>query len=323
MVCLGIDGGGTKTAFLLIDEKGNILSKYRTGTCNYIQIGKEKFGEVIGEGAAACCEKAGLQKADIACACIGIPSFEEIAEDTPVLKEIAKRALGGGRVECVNDVVVAWAGSLACEPGIDLLAGTGSMGYGVDPEGRAARSGGWGYFCGDEGSGYWLGKKLIELFSKQADGRMERSKTYEIVRGEFGLASDFDLIPLLYHKMNLRRDEIAGLQLLLEKAARAGDPHAADCYRLAAHELALIVRAIIRRLHFHPEEPVTVSYSGGLFKAGDLIFDPLRKELNECRARLAEPELSPVAGAALYAFEQCAGKSRGMLENLRRQDKGR
>jgi N-acetylglucosamine kinase-like BadF-type ATPase len=174
MYFLGIDGGGTKTAFEIIDEKGNILSLLKTSTCDYLQIGKESFGSVIREGAASACEKANISLSDICFSCIGIPSFGEIAADVPELITNARKALQSDSVDCVNDVEVAWAGSLACEPGINILAGTGSMAYGVDQKNNAARVGGWGCFFGDEGSAYWLGKKLLELFAKQADGRMPK-----------------------------------------------------------------------------------------------------------------------------------------------------
>ena len=142
MYYLGIDGGGTKTDFEVIDGGGRILSAVKTSTCNYIQIGKENYGKVVREGAEAACRQAGIRISDIAFSCIGIPSFGEIAGDSPDLLRLTKAALGGS-VKCVNDVEVAWAGSLACEPGINLLAGTGSMWYGVDRMGHSARSGGW------------------------------------------------------------------------------------------------------------------------------------------------------------------------------------
>ncbi len=320
MYYLGIDGGGTKTAFEVIDEYGGILSAVKTSTCNYIQIGKETYGKVVREGAEAACRRAGIQLADIAFSCIGIPSFGEIADDIPELLRITKVSLGSN-VKCVNDVEVAWAGSLACEPGINLLAGTGSMGYGVDRRGHSARSGGWGSFCGDEGSAYWLGKKLIELFTKEADGRLKKSAVYDIVRREFGVASDFDFLQVIYHQMKLQRDQIAQLQMLLYKAASLADGSAIELYRQAAYELGLVVLAIIRMLDFGPAEDIALSYSGGVFKAGKFIFDPLKEYLHGYRITLKKPLLTPVTGAALLALLSAGGIKTGeIIENLRRKD---
>lgn len=324
MYYLGIDGGGTKTAFEIIDEKGNILSTLTTPTCNYIQIGKENFGKVISDGSAAVCAKANIGLEDIDYTCIGIPSFGEIESDTQKLIEITQNALKSKNVKCVNDVVIAWAGSLGCEPGINLLAGTGSMGYGVDQKNNAMRTGGWGYFCGDEGSAYWLGKKLIELFTKQADGRMEKSRTYDIVCKEFGLTSDFSFIDVVYYKLKFKRDEIARLQLLLNKAADEGDRYAVECYKQAAYELSQIVSAIIKHLDFDKDKNIPVSYSGGVFKVGDLIFDPLKDYLRDFNIVLRKPLLSPVSGAALYALVNGGGsKDNRVVDNLGRQEKER
>lgn len=322
MYFLGIDGGGTKTAFEIIDEKGNILSLIKTSNSDYIQIGKEGFGRVIAEGALSACEKANISLSDVCFTCIGTPCFGEIASDVPDLIANAKAALQSDRVECVNDVEVAWAGSLACKPGINILAGTGSMAYGVDQKNNSLRVGGWGCFCGDEGSAYWLGKKLIELFTKQADGRLPRGKTYDIVTKKFGLTSDFDFISVVLNDLDCKRDEIAKLQLLLNEAAEQGDIYAFEVYRQAASELAQLVSAIINKLDFDSGETIKVSYSGGVFKAGELIFAPLKEYLREYDITYREPLLSPVSGAALKAAYACGcHQDDNLVANLRRQEK--
>ncbi len=322
MYFLGIDGGGTKTAFEIIDENGNILSSIKTSTCDYLQIGKENFGKMIGEGALGACEKANISMSDVDFTCIGVPSFGEIASDVPELIAKAKEALRSDRVECVNDVEVAWAGSLACKPGINILAGTGSMAYGADQKNNSVRVGGWGCFCGDEGSAYWLGKKLIELFSKQADGRIPKGRTYDIVCKKFGLTSDFDFISVVLNDLECKRDEIAKLQLLLNEAADQGDVYAVEMYKQAACELGLIVAAVIGKLDFNADETIKVSYSGGIFKAGDLIFAPLKEYLRDHDITYSEPLLSPVSGAALKAMYACGcSQSDIIVENLRRQEK--
>ena len=65
--------------------------------------------------------------------------------------------LGHRRYRCGNDMVCAWAGSLGGEDGINIVAGTGSIGYG-ERAGASARAGGWGEVFGDEGSAYWIAR---------------------------------------------------------------------------------------------------------------------------------------------------------------------
>ena len=65
---------------------------------------------------------------------------------------------------------------------INILAGTGSMAISRNEEGQIIRCGGWSEFFSDEGSCYWLGIKALELFSKQADGRAEKSHLYKLIK---------------------------------------------------------------------------------------------------------------------------------------------
>ena len=130
----------------------------------------------------------------------------------------SKRKIGSfldSRFQCGNDVEAGWAGSLACRPGINLVCGTGAIGYGKDPNGLGARSSGWGCFCGDEGSAFWLGKKAIELFAKQSDWRLERTVLYELMKTRLQLKRDFDLIPFVHNELKLERDQVAPTCLIL------------------------------------------------------------------------------------------------------------
>ena len=99
-------------------------------------------------------------------------------------------------MKIVNDSAAGWAGSLGLEEGINLVAGTGSIAYGQNKFGTEARAGGWDDGFSDEGSCYWLGKKALELFSKESDGRVKKGKLLEIFRYNFNLKNDFDLIDI-------------------------------------------------------------------------------------------------------------------------------
>jgi N-acetylglucosamine kinase-like BadF-type ATPase len=191
---------------------------------------------------------------------------------------------------------------LACQAGVNVVAGTGTIGFGRDKSGKSARAGGWGEFCGDEGSAYWLGKRAMTLFSKQADGRLTRTPLYDLMRNHLKLRRDLDLLSLVYDGLKDSRKDIAQLAVVLYNAVQLGDPYAIDAYREAAHETSLIVRAIIGQLNFDQEHPTLVSYSGGVFSAGKWVLEPLRSYLSDINIELVTPIFSPVIGAALYAL---------------------
>lgn len=302
---IGIDGGGTKTLFALSDLHGQIHALYRTTGSSYKEIGMEAVCDLLVAGIDQV--SAGIPSSDITGVCFGMPCYGESLENDRTMTTRVKQALAPLPVWIENDVTAAWAGALAFQPGIILLAGTGAMAVGRNQQGEFARSGGWTLLFSDEGSGYWLGKKTLELFSKQSDYRLPRGPLYDIVKTRLGLVRDFDLIDRTESEYALSRRKTAALQLFLNEAAEAGDVSAIQAYADAARELSLLVNAL--RMHLGMTGKTHVSYSGGLFRAGELIMKPLCQHLNMDEIELQQPFLHPVGGAILFAAEQFAHES--------------
>ena len=265
MPFLGVDGGGTKTAFALISPSGNLLGSVVLGPTHPDQVGMERVRETLKDGVAAVCQQAGIEPQDVKFAFFGLAGFGENLEHTAQFQAVAGQLLPNSPHRCGNDVEAGWAGSLACQPGVHLVAGTGAIGFGVDPKGNTARSSGWDSLFGDEGSAYWLGRHLLGLFTKESDGRLPKSPLYDIVREKLGLERDLDLLA----KLDLwsKRDELARLALLAHAAAEQGDKNTIALFREAALELSLAVKAIIQRLEYCHNTPIPVSYSGGVFRS--------------------------------------------------------
>lgn len=303
MYYLGIDGGGTKTAFILINEKGEIKAYNVKKTCHYIQVGFDKFKNILKQGVEEACQEACCSLDDIEYSFLGLPGFGENKDDIPKLENHVKDILESSNFKCGNDVEAGWAGSLACEPGINIVGGTGAIGFGKDHTGNSARASGWGYYCGDEGSAYWLGKKLISYFSKEADGRLPKTPLYSIVKEEFDLKRDFDLITVVYEELEMKRDKVASIAPLLYKAAQQKDKHAINLYKEAGYEHSLTAKAIMKKLDFSSKGKIIISYSGGVFKAGKYVLEPFKEYLSDLDVKFIEPRLLPVTGAALYAIK--------------------
>jgi len=295
---IGIDGGASKTQFALCNESGRVCAEAFSSGTSYIEKGIDAVIETLRTGLDELL--ADTDPGSVVGACFGMPCYGEQPEaDAEAVRRI-QSALAPLPVHIENDVAMAWAGSLALESGIIILAGTGSMAWGRDRNGVMKRCGGWPEFFGDEGSGYWLGRRTLEIFSKQADGRLPRGKLYEIVRAHFGLDEDKELIVKL-DEMGYTRKSIAALQLLLKEAAQAGDESALALYSEAAFELALIVKGLRANIELEPMRPL--SYAGGLFGAGDLILAPFREAVSDLDMVFVKPALSPVLGAVLLAAE--------------------
>ncbi len=297
---LGVDGGGTKTAFALVSPDGTIAAYAAKGTSHPDQIGMDGVRETLSAGVGDVCSQAGIKPQDIKYSFWGLPGLGENQEHVPLFEKIVNDILTTDNFRCGNDVEAGWAGSLACQPGVHLVAGTGAIGYGKDQSGSTARSSGWGELFGDEGSAYWLAVRLLGLFSKQSDYRLPRSPLYGLVKEALNLTHDLDLFGM--RDFLTKRDEVAKLAVIVHEAAQAGDENAVALFKDAAFEHSLTVKAIISQLNFADDEPISVSYSGGVFKSGEFILAPLREYLTPMNAELVQPKLTPTAGACLYAM---------------------
>lgn len=303
MFFLGVDGGGTKTSFALMDGNGIVKAMTTKGNADILRRGAEAVRAMLEDGISQVCQTAGINREAITYSVLGIPSLgDEIIEGIPKVEEMIRGVLRSERFLAVNDVEVGWAGSLACQPGIHLVAGTGAIGYGVDALGNKARSSGWGPELGDEGSAHWIGHKLLSLFSREADEREARTGIYDLVRKEFNLTNDFELFQVMSTDLN-RREAVAGLAVLLYQLAINGETKAIQVFEEAAKELSLTSISILRRLQFNDGEEIPVSYSGGVFKSGPYVLEPLQKLLTKFNAKLIQPRLEPVQGAVLYAYK--------------------
>jgi N-acetylglucosamine kinase-like BadF-type ATPase len=299
---LGVDGGGTKTEFVLIDRDGQVLARYRAGTSYYLQIGFDGLNRVLSDGVHAVLTQAGVTAADIIYAFFGLPAHGEDSQAQGLLDVMPEAVLGHRRYQCGNDMVCGWAGSLGGADGINIVAGTGSIGYG-ERLGVKARGGGWGEIFSDEGSAYWIAIQGLNAFTRMSDGRMARGPLHGLLRAHFDVEADIDICGRLMGVEPSSRDQIAALARLVAQAALTGDHEAVRIFERAAFELAAIIDAIRRRLGFTPGETVKLSYSGGVFRGGDLVLGPLKACLATLSPdyALVAPMLSPSLGSALYA----------------------
>jgi N-acetylglucosamine kinase-like BadF-type ATPase len=298
---LGVDGGGTKTALCLINQSGHILASAQAPSSDYFSEGINLVERVLKQGVSAVCAKAGIAPQDIQYAFFGLPGYGEASRDRPLLDAVPRAVLGHDRYACDNDMVCAWAGSLAGADGINVISGTGSMTYG-ERAGRRARVGGWSELFGDEGSGYWIAVRGLAAFSKMSDGRLAQGPLLQVLREHLDLETDHDLLDVVLNRWHRGRSNIAALSLVVVRAAGLGDDCAGQILANAARELAELVDATRSRLDFGSAEPVPVSYSGGIFTVAP-VLDAFTEAIAALHPgyELRQPLYPPVVGAALRA----------------------
>jgi len=224
-------------------------------------------------------------------------------------REVERQALWQALVgrELAEDVVVHTDASIALDDafgdgaGILLIAGTGSVAFGRGPGGSFARCGGWGPSFGDEGSGAWIGRKVLSVVTASSDGREPPNALVGPVLTATELSSLEELIPWA---AAASAADLASLVPTVAKVAEQGDMRANSILSLATEELVLHVRALARQLFTDERAAIPVALHGGLLgKRG-----PLRRRV-EHRLKTAVPgaqvrsdEVQAVRGAVRSAL---------------------
>ncbi|NKF06504.1 ATPase [Clostridium gasigenes] len=302
MYYLGVDGGGTKTRYILIDEKFKKLVDVERGTIHIHQVGIDTLRDELTNTIESICIEAKIRKNDIDYIFLAIPGYGESIEDRLIIDSTISKILEGIPYSIDNDCVAGWAAGTGCSEGINIVVGTGSIAFGKNKYGETSRSGGWGPVIGDDGSAHWIGLKVINEYTKQKDGRKSETQLLEILEREMEIKHYYGIVDLVFNKYKLSRTEIASFSKIAALAAEAGCPVCKGIFEKAAEELFLHIISLSKELNFDDE--FIVSYTGGVFKAGELILKPMAEmiEKEKLKCKLTEPKLEPWNGAALMAY---------------------
>lgn len=301
MYYLGIDGGGTKTKYVLINEKLETVSECESSTIHIHQVGVNGIKEELENNIKKICEQGKINITEIAHAFLGVPGYGESAEDKNKIDKAISEVMNVNYT-VDNDAVNGWAAGTACKPGINIVAGTGSIAYGRNKKGQIERSGGWGPTIGDDGSAYWIGLKTINEYTKQKDGRAEKTILVDILEENYNIKYHFEIVDIVFNRIKLNRTEIAKFSKVCYLAAEKGCPAAIKIFDEVAVNLYEHIKSLADKLNF--EDEFIVSYTGGVFNAGKHVLEPLKLKLSEgnLQCKIQEPELEPWNGSALLAF---------------------
>ena len=292
---IGIDAGGTKTVGLLADESGKVLSRSISGGANLLVKGELAVEKVLFDVIES------LEAPEpLAALCLGIAGVGQPGADQVII-EVLRRLGQRQPTRVVNDALVALVAGAPSGIGIVVVAGTGSIAYGVDPDGHEARSGGWGYLLGDEGSAFWLGHYAVRHAIRAADGRGVPTTLYPLICEKLGVSEPSELVKWFYDQ-ELSRNRVADLASLVETASAAGDESAETLIDQAAKHLASAARAVDNHLKFPDRYPIVLA--GGAFKACPSLsprVETLLDDLPNGEVRLLDVE--PAVGAVTLALE--------------------
>ncbi len=303
MHVLGIDVGGTKTVCLLANEQAEVVSQGREEGANLQGAGELSLEKVL----HAVMEKTLADQNILPSAiCLGIAGVDRAADEA-VVRSIMKRIGYKAKILVVNDALIALQAGIDTQPGIVIVAGTGSIAYGRNTRGEAARAGGWGYVLGDEGSGYWIGRLALRAVVRHADGRGRVTSLTPRLLSHFGVDRAAELIHKIYHD-DVPPSAIAALARYVQDARDEGDPVATAILARAADELMTAATAVMTRLELTDTE-FSFVLAGGMFHAVPWLCEQMKLMLPALasNSQVIRLESEPALGAVRLAIAELRG----------------
>jgi len=307
---LGVDGGGTQTTALLarLQPAGNgweIVGRGTAGSSNLRAVGVSAALTALDGAIREALAAAGVSGMTVRAACFGLAGAGRSAEQR-LVQDWAEQRLGTSAVEVVEDAVLPLAAGTPEGWGLAVIAGTGSMAFAQNAAGQTARSGGWGWLLGDEGSGYALVQAALRAVLRAADGRAPATLLTERLLAACGLTQPEELVEYVYHRAD--RATLAALApVVLECASR--DAVADRLVQEGAAELAAVAATAAARVALPAAVPLALA--GGLFLGSRLYRDRFLHALAE-RGYQAHPLTrvsEPALGALRRAYRLAASVS--------------
>lgn len=294
---IGVDGGGTKTAAALCNQDGEILAQASGDSTNMQSRPWPAVEATLHELTASLLAQAGARREQVAVILFGLAGADRPQARTRIFASFADWTKT--KVLIDNDAVTALYSGTWGEPGIVLIAGTGSIASGVSRTGERFRVGGWGYLLGDEGSGFDLGRRGLTAVLRAYDGRDAPTAMTGLVLDAFGMASPQELIHMVYNADNPRK-ELAQASRLVLQAAEAGDETACRLVAEAVTELTQLAMVCMAKM----QENVPVVLAGGLLSEDTPIRRGLEDQLAAERVDAIIPPCPPVIGTLVMSLRE-------------------
>jgi N-acetylmuramic acid 6-phosphate etherase len=284
-----VEGGGTKTAWILVERSGdelNILDQGKLPSSNFRLATPDRLRGIFSELPKQ------IDRAGIFLAGCGT------AEDRHSLSNLCAEIWPGAKILTGSDRDSGLAAGLGYGDGIVVNAGSGSSVTGRRGD-RIENAGGWGHILGDTGGGYFISIRALRLILRE----------YDLHRGEVQLTAKIlhvgslnNLDELVRWAQTADKMEIATLAPVVFEAAASGDARVMEIIEEGALVLCEYTEAVASRLHLLAPK---VMLLGGLFHRDSIYTHAFRRRLkkNLPDARVATAERPPELGAAWLAAE--------------------
>lgn len=292
---LGIDGGGSKTDFVLADENGNLVNRITLGACNPVDIGEEEALLVLKDGISQVCGSISFSDISVFAGIAGSSTGDYAHKINRFL-----RSFNFSRVHNGSDAMNAVALGLGNRDGIIVILGTGAVAFTKESD-KITKTGGYGFLFGDKGSGYSLGRDALLAAMEAEDGCGEATVLREYVLKKENTKTVSERLSLFYAG---GKRLLASYAPLIFDAWEVGDTVAT---RILEDNMQAVARMIINasnKMSYQKDIPVV--FFGSITKQEHIILPIIRKFLKkesstEFRYRLTVCTEPVYKGALLMA----------------------
>ena len=298
MIVLGIDGGGTKTHALALDEHGTVLGSGVGGPSYYHSLGLDRTMAVLSDVSK---QALGDQQADYAVFCLG--ACDSPRDEARLTARIQPLGITH-QFKCRNDAYAALRAGSRYPYGVGVICGSGINVCALAPDGRSFALFSLGSYTGDWGGGHDLGAAALGAIYRAEDGRGTPTALTEPVLKALGVP---DLV-VLAERITDRQvsyPQVASLGPLVFTAANAGDAVARAILQRLADEIAVGVSAMLRRSGMESMD-VDVALAGGVMHGdGPLLIDSITRQITvqHPKAQVSRVNVPPVVGAVFLACD--------------------
>jgi len=300
---MAIDAGGSGSRAVLFRATGEVVSKAYGDSCNYQSVGSGVVEGRIRSLLSSVTEILG-QHPTVECAVFGMAGLDT-ERDLQLLRRLVEHACNDlgikiAKIIVENDGLVATRGTLGDGPGLALIAGTGSITYGV--KGNVfIRVGGWGHRLGDEGSGFWIGKLGLMHVLRSLDGRESASGLTRTILEKLGLQSADDVVHWIYSS-SASVEQVAALAPFILSLAMS-DATAHGIFTHTRNELVRSVSTAVDRLDLQ-NGSFKVALMGGILKGNQSLRSTIVTDITGLYdgVTVVQTNLSPLGAGALVAL---------------------
>ncbi len=308
---IGVDGGGTKTAFALFDENKNMLETVTGAGSNHENLDTSFDGasDIIMAGLNALCEKAGIALADVSFTLMGLAGIDHEYQYDIMCDMLRKKGLAN--FEVFNDGFIVVKAGASGKSAIGYNCGTGVCCNGIGIDGKRLQLAGLGDFSGDISGGGNIVVEAFRLVYNELFLGLEKTLITDMVKNEYGFKTREEVLGLI-EKIESEDggDYIRTMVGFFFEAVKQGDKPATEyCDRMATRGAQLIA-ALSNQLDFGGDE-IEVVLSGSINVKLDnkYYLDSLlskAESLSGKKLKFIKLEAMPVTGCINWIMQDYA-----------------